>query len=158
MAAHNMFTWRCWLSWCVFSLHSSPETLSGQLLDKLPCVWLITCGSCVEISRVWCKATAHNFPWTLQCPKQHLELIVTSNHQAFSCHSAGTGGRGERVCSDLFPVVGFVNELGGGGVRLEHCGPWMNLSCVEGGWLHLKQFDTLLWSIHLHLNALESFL
>ncbi len=139
-----------------FSFRSSPETLSGQLLDKLPCVWPITCGSCVKISRVWCKATALNFPWTLQCPKQHLELIVTSNHQAFSCHSAGTGGQGRECVVTCFLWLDLWMKWEGMVSDPAHCEPWMNLSCVEGGRLQLKLFDTFSWSVYLHLNVLES--
>lgn len=52
LAALIMYTWRNWLSLHIFQFRSSLETLLGQLLDKLTRVWLITCGSCFEISRV----------------------------------------------------------------------------------------------------------
>lgn len=126
-------TWRRWLVQQHFSFCSSPETLSGQLSDKLPRVWPITCGSCLEIFRVWCKATAHNFARTLQCPQQHLELIVTPSHHAFSCDSAGTG---ECV------VICFL--------RLDL---WMNGKWMASDWLHLKR------EISIHTkHTLESWL
>lgn len=37
---------------------------------------------------------------------------MTSGRAFFSSNAAGTGGQG-RVHRDLFPVAGFVNEVGG---------------------------------------------
>lgn len=52
LAALIMCTWRNWLSLHSFQFRSSLETLSGQLLDKLTRVWLITCGSCFDMMQV----------------------------------------------------------------------------------------------------------
>lgn len=123
-------TWRCWLMQQHFSFCSPPETLSGQLLDKLPRVWPITCGSCLEICRVWCKATVHNFAWTLQCPQQHLELIVTPSHQAFSCDSAGTGDEQRE-----YVVICFL------WLDLWMNGEWMASDLKY--WLHFKSKSVL---------------
>lgn len=125
-----------------FSFCSSLETSSGQLLDKLPRVWLITCGSCLEICRVWCKATAaKNHAWTVQCPQQHLELIATPNHQAFSCDSAGTGGqrRDYVVICFLWLDLWMNRECMASDLK-----PWLHfLCCLE----HLK---------YLHKHAVET--
>lgn len=138
-----------------FSFCSSLETLSGQLLDKLSCVWLITCGSCLEISRVWCKATANNFPWTLQCPQQHLEIIVTSNHQAFSCDSAGTGGQRRECVVTCFLWLDLWMKWEGMVSDPKHCCETMNGFKLYGRRL-IAPFDTFSWSIYSHNHAPES--
>lgn len=158
LAALIIFTWVCWLLQHIFLFYSSLETLSSQLLDKLTRVWLITCGSCLEISRVWCKATVHNFPWTLQCPHQHLELIVTPNHQAFFLWFSWHRGPAGRVCSDLFPVAGFLwMKWEGMASDPKHCSKTMNGFKLYGRRLiAFKQFDSLTVSIYLHHCVLES--
>lgn len=84
---------RCWLSWHIF--HFAPLRRRCQANCCINC----PVSDWSHVVAVWrfpeCDArpVCVAFPWTLQCPQQHLELIVTPNHQAFSCDSAGTGGQ-----------------------------------------------------------------
>lgn len=64
------------------------------------------------------KATAHNFPLGITLSPTtsgaHCDLRLSG---PFALLQLAPEARGERVCSDLLPVAGFVNEAGGDGVR-----------------------------------------
>ncbi len=126
LAAFVISAWRCWPSQHIFRFAPLQRRCRANCRINCPRVRLITCGSCLEISRVWCKAAAHKFPWTLQCPQKHLELVVTSNHQAFSCDSAGTGGLRRACVVTCFLWLDLWMKWEGMPSDPEHCSETMN--------------------------------
>lgn len=104
---------------CIYHLPLSRDAAEPTVGWSCLCVSVITCGSCLKISRAWCKATEHNFSpgrctvpnniWCSLWPQ-----IIGGPLLRFSWH---LGPQGECVVTCFLWLAGFVNEAGSDGVR-----------------------------------------